>query len=56
MVDETKDMIVLDNGKMVEKKQIAITIGRENKSFTIDGKLLVGRPEDRLNKVASKNE
>ena len=48
VVDETKNMIIIKNEKMkkIMKNQVTIKLNGN----LIDGKLLVGRPEDRLKK------
>lgn len=50
IVDETKNMFVLDNGKKLVKDQSTFQISLGEEIFEVDGKLLVGRPEDRLKK------
>ena len=50
VIDETKNMFMLDNGKKLIKNQSVFEITLDEKIFRIDGKLLVGRPEDRLKK------
>jgi ribonuclease P protein subunit POP4 len=53
IVDETKNMITIKQDsemKNVLKDQAVFNIEIGNKIFQIDGKLLVGRPEDRLKK------
>jgi ribonuclease P protein subunit POP4 len=50
VIDETKNMFVLDNGNKVVKDQCVFKIVVDNENYRIDGKLLVGRPEDRLKK------
>lgn len=53
IVDETKNTITIrqdSNMKKILKEQAVFKIGFENKIFQIDGKLLVGRSEDRLKK------
>ena len=46
IVNETKNMLTLDNGKKLIKSQIKIKI----KGVILDGKKLVSRPEDRIKK------
>jgi ribonuclease P protein subunit POP4 len=50
VIDETKNMITIENDKrrQVQKHDATFQFELEN-SVTIDGKLLVGRPEDRVN-------
>ena len=50
IVDETKNMFMLDTGKKLVKDQSVFHISLEEETFEVDGKLLVGRPEDRLKK------
>ena len=56
IVDETKNMFMLDvNGKMkkIIKDQVKLKINFDSHTYKIDGKLLVGRPEDRIKKIRS---
>ena len=46
VVDETKNMLILDNGKKLIKSQVKIKIN----GIILDGKKLASRPEDRLKK------
>ena len=48
IIDETKNMFMLDNGKKIIKDQSVLEISIGEKKFMISGKILVGRPEDRL--------
>ncbi|PIN86496.1 ribonuclease P protein component 1 [Candidatus Woesearchaeota archaeon CG10_big_fil_rev_8_21_14_0_10_44_13] len=51
IIDETKNMITISTkkgSKKLIKEEIRIKLLREK--ITIDGKLLVGRPEDRIKK------
>lgn len=52
IIDETKNTITIQNKKMkkILKDQAVFNIKVENKVFQVDGKLLVGRPEDRIKK------
>ncbi|MBU2639548.1 MAG: ribonuclease P protein subunit [Nanoarchaeota archaeon] len=50
VINETKNMFELDNGKKLIKDQSVFDISIGEKVFRIDGKLLVGRPEDRIKK------
>ena len=50
VINETRNMFELDNGKKLVKDQSVFDISIEEKVFRIDGKLLVGRPEDRIKK------
>ena len=54
IVDETKNTILIDKGgvvKKVIKSQVIFNILFEGQTFQINGKVLVGRPEDRLKKI-----
>ena len=54
IVDETKNTISIDKGgvvKKVIKSQVIFNILFEGQTFQINGKVLVGRPEDRLKKI-----
>jgi ribonuclease P protein subunit POP4 len=51
VIDETRNMFVLDNGKKLIKEQCTFDVGFEGKKFRIEGKLLVGKPEDRIKKT-----
>jgi len=46
IIDETKNMFILDNGKKLIKSQITIKIQKT----ILNGKKLAIRPEDRLKK------
>ena len=52
IVDETKHLLVIENTqeKKILKSQATFKIIGNKKTFIINGKLLVGRPEDRLKK------
>ena len=49
ITDETRNMIEIGNNKIV-KDQVILEIDFNNQKYIIDGKLLVGKPEDRLKK------
>ncbi|MBU4501792.1 MAG: ribonuclease P protein subunit [Nanoarchaeota archaeon] len=54
IVDETKNTLSIERGdviKKVLKSQVMLNILFDGQTFQIDGKVLVGRPEDRLKKV-----
>lgn len=51
IIDETKNMLILEDGKKIIKDQVKIKMKVDNKYVEIDGKILVGRPEDRIKKV-----
>lgn len=52
IIDETRNTITIKNKKMkkILKEQAIFNLKIENKIVQINGKLLVGRPEDRLKK------
>ena len=50
IVDETKNLLELENGKKLVKEQITIKMTIGNETITLEGKHLVGRPEDRVKK------
>lgn len=54
IVDETKNMLVIEEkGKMkkVIKSQAVLDLNVKDKVIRVDGRLLVGRPEERIKKV-----
>jgi ribonuclease P protein subunit POP4 len=53
VVDETRNMIVLDDGKKerkIPKSEACFCFELHDSLIEIDGKLLIGRPEDRIRK------
>ncbi len=48
VVDETRNMIMLENNKKIVKSQAILKVNFGTESYVIDGRLLVGAPEDRL--------
>jgi len=50
ITDETKNTIVIGK-KIIPKKCIKLIVSYADKEYTIDGKQLLYRPEDRINKV-----
>lgn len=50
IIDETKNMFILENGKKLIKSQSTFKLWFNNKKYKIKGEILVGRPEDRLKK------
>ena len=50
IIDETKNILFLDNKKKLIKNQSTFKIKFKNKTIKIKGQLLVCRPEDRLKK------
>ena len=51
IINETKNTLTLDNGKTIIKNQTTLKITMDNETFIINGKNLIGTPEDRLKKV-----
>lgn len=54
IIDETKNLIIIENKgkiKKILKDQVIFLITINEKKYEIDGRLLVGRPEERLKKV-----
>src|SRR3989344_5457977 len=51
IIDETKNMFVLDNGKKLVKDQSIFHITINEETFEVKGDLLVGRHEKRLSKI-----
>lgn len=54
IVDETKNTLTLETRKetkKIVKSQVMLKMKMNDKTFQIDGKILVGRPEDRLKKL-----
>ena len=49
--DETKNMFIMDKGKRIIKSQCIFKMRINKKNSNIDGKDLVGRPEDRIKKL-----
>lgn len=51
IIDETRNMLILDGGKRIIKDKVRLKMKIDNKNIEIDGRILVGRPEDRIKKV-----
>ncbi|MFH1331963.1 MAG: ribonuclease P protein subunit [archaeon] len=53
IIDETKNTITIqdDKEKKIMKSQIIMKTKIGNKEYEIDGRILVGRPEDRIKKT-----
>lgn len=51
VIDETKNTFVFDNGKRVLKENVIVRIRKGDKLFDVNGKLLVGRSEDRIKRI-----
>lgn len=50
VIDETKNMFILENGKKLVKSQCTFKMKMKNKSIKINGEILAIRPEDRIKK------
>jgi len=50
IIDETRNTLELENNVSLLKEQIVISLNFEGQIMIIDGKLLVGRSEERLKK------
>ncbi|GAG38101.1 unnamed protein product, partial [marine sediment metagenome] len=50
VVDETYNMVELENGKRIVKDQVILRVANNKGNFILDGKLLKGRSEDRIKK------
>ncbi|MBI2499268.1 ribonuclease P protein subunit [Candidatus Woesearchaeota archaeon] len=53
VIDETKNIVVIDTKKGIKKiikNQVKMEINLKGKKVEIDGKELVGRPEERIKK------
>ena len=48
VVDETQQTLVLKQGKKLLKSQVKLEINIRDQKIIVDGKALVGRPEDRI--------
>jgi len=48
--DETRNMIEIEDKKLI-KDQIKLMIKKKGKKYEVDGRQLVGRPEDRIKKI-----
>lgn len=51
ITDETRNMLEVNNEIKLIKDQITFTLKKNNQVFTLDGKQIVGRPEDRIKKI-----
>jgi ribonuclease P protein subunit POP4 len=58
IIDETRNTITIDTGsqeKLIIKKEVVFLLYLpENKKVSIDGKIIVARPEDRIKKKFKK--
>ncbi len=53
IIDETKNLLIIQSKKgekKVLKDQVTLKLKMKDKKFQLEGKLLVGKPEDRLKK------
>lgn len=50
VVDETKNTIILEGNVSILKDQVIVSIESNDQKLIIDGKLLIGRSEERLKK------
>lgn len=56
IVNETRNTLEIEGDKKVRKimkSQVVLEVKLDNHTYHVDGKLLVGRPEDRIKKVRS---
>lgn len=56
IMDETKNMFMVEENekmKRIIKDQVKMKVEFDNHFYKIDGKLLVGRPEERIKRVRS---
>lgn len=54
IIDETRNMLIMETkkgNKNIIKSEVKIRLKMEGKIFDVDGKILVGRPEDRIKKI-----
>lgn len=49
VVDETRNMLVVGDKKLI-KEEVVLEVQFNNQKMRVDGKKLVGRPEDRIKK------
>jgi len=50
VIDETKNMFMLENGKKLVKSQCIFKMKMKNEIVSINGEVLANRPEDRIKK------
>lgn len=51
VIDETKNMLIIESRgerKKIPKKEVALIFELEGNKIEVEGKLLIGRPEDRI--------
>lgn len=56
IVNETRNTLEIEEGNKVRKimkSQVVLEVELDSHTYHVDGKLLVGRPEDRIKKVRS---
>ncbi len=53
IIDETKNMITIEGDKTrkIMKSQVMMKMNIGNRKYEVDGRILVGRPEDRIKKL-----
>lgn len=51
VTDETRNMLEVNNQIKLIKDQITFILKKNDQIFTIEGKQIVGRPEDRIKKI-----
>jgi ribonuclease P protein subunit POP4 len=50
VIDETKNCLILENTKKIPKSQVKLKIKIKEKTFEIEGKKIIGRPEKKKKK------
>lgn len=50
VIDETYNMIELENHKKIIKNQVILKVNSNENIFMLDGNLIVGRSEERIKK------
>ena len=48
VIDETKNTLVLEGGKVIPKKEVEIEFELGNEKVLVEGKKILGRSEDRV--------
>lgn len=51
IIDETQNTFIIEPNKKVLKKEIVLRMEIDQKNIEIDGKIVIGRPYDRIKKV-----
>lgn len=52
VIDETKNTLVLEGGKVIPKKEVELEFDLGNEKVLVEGKKLIGRSEDRVKSKA----